>query len=97
MTSLRCRPGDMAVIVAADPGCQRPNIGRIVTVQSINPGMSLKKGRPMWYVTAHEPLVAYEGMTKLGIIADALLQPIRGQQRPDGITTAADKPQTAEA
>lgn len=82
MNNLRCRPGDLAVVIAAD--C-RPNLGRIVKVIKMDDGQGTLRfaaERQAWLVESRHPLTWFKGGQKIrarrGPVPDCQLQPIRG-------------------
>jgi hypothetical protein len=68
-------------------------------------GPRRSSGVPFWVVHFAKPVVVQMTIdgrpgTRLavyGCVADAHLQPIRGQHQPEAVTTTADKPQPVEA
>jgi hypothetical protein len=79
---MRCRPGDMAVIVDAFNKC---NLGKIVTVIGLHDGagdLLLKLDEPVWLVSCCVPLIwstdKKRWRRKNGPAGDSALQPIRG-------------------
>jgi hypothetical protein len=86
MTGLRCRPGDLAIVIQAEFAT---NLGRIVRVI----GVDDRKGdllypiqTPTWMVRCEGPMTwrsnSKRYRRKQGPVPDAYLQPIRGN--PDG-------------
>ena len=79
---MRCKPGDMAVVLDAFHKC---NIGKIVTVIELHDGLGdvvLKLEEPVWLVRCCVPLTWNKGQKrwrrKSGPAPDSTLQPIRG-------------------
>ena len=79
---MRCRPGDMAVIVDA---FNKSNLGKIVTVIGLHDGagdLVLKLKEPVWLVSCSVPLIwtndKKRWRRKSGPAGDSALQPIRG-------------------
>jgi hypothetical protein len=79
---MRCRPGDMAVIVDA---FNKSNLGKIVTVIGLHDGtgdLLLKLKEPIWLVSCCVPLIwstdKKRWRRKSGPAGDSALQPIRG-------------------
>jgi len=81
---MRCRIGDLAVIV----GCvlHPQNNGKLVTVLR----RSNLRGYDWFIEAAGGPLLGFEGFSKDGNIRDRLLRPIRPQ--PDADETLRDVP-----
>jgi hypothetical protein len=82
MTELRCKPGDLAVVVRAK---YPVNLGRIVRVIRRDQGSGIlfyAKDTPAWLAVSARPLTWYvDGkriLRKSGPVPDAQLQPIRG-------------------
>lgn len=81
MSELRCRPGDLAIVVSA----QYPsNLGRIVKVVRQFQGegdLIYPASTPAWWVESSHPLSWYKKkkryQRKKGPVPDAQLQPIR--------------------
>ena len=79
---MRCKPGDMAVVLDAFNKC---NIGKIVTVLELHSktgDVILDLNEPVWLVHACVPLTWTTGKKrwrrKSGPAPDSALQPIRG-------------------
>ena len=79
---MRCRPGDMAVVLDA---VHKSNIGKIVTVIELHDGLGdvvLKLEEPVWLVRCCVPLTWTNGKKRWrrmsGPAPDSALQPIRG-------------------
>jgi hypothetical protein len=90
---MKCRPGDLAVVVRATA---KTNIGRIVRV--IQPadessGFHRDGAGPAWLVKSSTPLVWWMGPRRIrrlhGPILDAELQPIRGVSRPSMVLSTS--------
>jgi len=82
MSDLRCKPGDLAIVVKAK---YSSNLGRVVRVvrQSQGEGDLVYPSRePAWWVDSSHRLTWYKGkkryQRKKGPVPDAQLQPIRG-------------------
>lgn len=102
MSGLRCRAGDLAVIVAVSPAMPELT-GSIVDVVHIAPAHDFKlpdghwhegvSGGQSWVVKFHRPIrpsTTWGLRTALYAVApDRALQPIRGQRQPESITTTA--------
>ncbi len=79
---MKCKPGDMAVVLSA---VHKSNVGKFVNVvrlYDVDDGVNLGCSRPVWLVQSHSPLTWRTG-DKLwcairGPVPDASLQPIRG-------------------
>lgn len=79
---MKCRPGDMAVVLSA---VHKSNVGKFVSVLKLYDAhdvVDLGCGQPVWLVHSHSPLTWRTGK-KLwfgtqGPVPDAALQPIRG-------------------
>jgi len=89
MNGLRCKPGDLAVVVSAE---YRSNLGRIVRIiKQDNGGGDLRFAAdiPTWWVESAHPLSWYVDKRRLkrksGPVPDAYLQPIRGCPEPRDI------------
>jgi hypothetical protein len=84
---MNCVVGDMAVIKAA-PGVLEENVGSFVTVK--HPcGVDPKVG-PLWLVLGALDLLGIDGnLSRVGIISDRALHPIRPQKPQQEIKTAA--------
>ena len=92
---MRCRPGDMAVIVDAFHKC---NIGKIVTVIGLHSGagdLVMKPKGPVWLVRCCVPLIwsteKQRWRRKSGPAGDSALQPIRGLPVDDAESTSKHK------
>jgi hypothetical protein len=73
MTTKRCRPGDLAVIIASE---MPENLGRFVDVLHES---APHKGDPAWWVRMRNgPGMRADGPAYEGRIRDKRLQPIRG-------------------
>lgn len=79
---LRCRPGDLAVVVFAE---NPQNVGLIVRVLKAHCGrgrLALKGKGPLWSVACAQPLIYKLGdkyiPRRRGPVPDSYLQPIRG-------------------
>lgn len=83
MNKLRCRPGDLAVVISA---ANRVNVGRIVSVvrrvDDESDAHPDHLGKPRWIVKAPATLTWLHGEKKVrrksGPALDEQLQPIRG-------------------
>ena len=82
MSNLRCKPGDLAVVIQAT---FKTNLGRIVRVIRPSCGegdLTYPAHMNTWLVESVEPLTWYRGKKrfrrKSGPVPDAQLQPIRG-------------------
>lgn len=78
---MRCRPGDLAVVVSA---CHACNIGKVVHVLQLHDGsgdIAYAKNREVWLVRGSTPLTWTKGKKrfrrKTGPVPDVQLQPIR--------------------
>ena len=85
MTNLRCKPGDLAVVIHAT---FKTNLGHIVRVIRPSCGegdLTYPAHMNTWLVESAEPLTWYRGKKrfrrKSGPVPDAQLQPIRGGAR----------------
>jgi hypothetical protein len=85
MSNLRCKPGDLAVVIHAT---FKTNLGRIVRVIRPSCGegdLTYPAHMNTWLVESAEPLTWYRGKKrfrrKSGPVPDAQLQPIRGCAR----------------
>lgn len=94
MTELRCKPGDLAVIVNAHCSC---NLGRIVKVirrDSARGDLFYPPTTPVWWVQSPQALTWRVDMRRVrrkqGPVPDAQLQTIKGA--PQG-KDMADSPQ----
>ena len=92
---MRCRPGDMAVIVDAFNKC---NIGKIVTVIELHDGsgeLALKLKEPVWLIRCSVPIIwstdTKRWRRKSGPAGDSALQPIRGLPVDDAESTSKHK------
>ncbi len=79
---MKCKPGDMAVVLSS---FHESNVGRFVSVVELydNPGgVNLDWEPPIWLVESHAPLTWTKGNSlwcgSRGPVPDAALQPIRG-------------------
>jgi len=79
---MRCRPGDLAIVVRATV---LGNVGKIVRVLKRydgSSGLSLENAGPAWLVKSSAPLTWRAGSRryrrKYGPVLDCNLQPIRG-------------------
>jgi len=79
---LRCRPGDLAVVIKAANEC---NLGRIVSVLRLHDqtgDLVFDTSEPVWIVESAEPILWTHGATqdfrRVGPVPDSQLQPIRG-------------------
>jgi hypothetical protein len=79
---MKCRVGDLAVVIRADI---RSNLGRIVKVLGPHDGCGLlrfKRDGMVWKVACHQPMTwSLNGKLyrrKIGPVPDNRLQPIRG-------------------
>jgi hypothetical protein len=113
VSGLRCRPGDLAIVIGANAA--HPELtGRVVDVIKLAPPYAfalpdghMHAGTPpgFWVVRFHQPVAApveflgrmNERPTLFACAPDFALKPIRGQRQPEATPTAADKPQTVEA
>jgi hypothetical protein len=82
MTELRCKPGDLAVVISAQNSA---NIGRIVRVLRLDQGTGLLTypvNTPTWLTVSEHPMTWFVKEKRIyrkrGPIPDAQLQPIRG-------------------
>lgn len=82
MGNLRCKPGDLAVVIQAT---FKTNLGRIVRVIRPSCGegdLTYPAHMNTWLVESVEPLTWYRGKKrfrrKSGPVPDAQLQPIKG-------------------
>lgn len=80
-TSLRCRPGDLAVIVGAKFQANLGQIVRVIRADDKRTDIRFPRSMPTWWVESPRPLVwVYEHKRyrrKRGPVPDAYLQPIR--------------------
>ncbi len=89
---MKCRPGDLAIVVHAVYRC---NVGRIVKVVALHDGkgvLTIEKAGPVWLVECGRRMKwTVRGKTyrrRKGPVPDAYLRPIRGL--PPG--TRTDRP-----
>jgi hypothetical protein len=82
MSELRCKPGDLAIVIKAN---YPSNLGRIVRVVALSQGegdLVYPKEQVTWLVTCQQPMTWYmkskRYQRKKGPVPDAQLQPIRG-------------------
>jgi len=82
MDELRCKPGDLAIVIKAKNKC---NLGRIVRVTQLDQGsgpLFYPASTPTWLTeSAHRMTWYVQGkriQRKRGPIPDAHLQPVRG-------------------
>ena len=82
MSELRCKPGDLAIVIKAN---YPSNLGRIVRVVALSQGegdLVYPKEQVTWLVTCQHPMTWYmkskRYQRKKGPVPDAQLQPIRG-------------------
>lgn len=90
---MKCRPGDLAVIL---PGALPENIGAFVTV--ITPYRIDSAFGMVWWVRAQQPLMSDVGVrVREGYIADRLLDPIRPPKSYQHTKTAEPKSEVTPA
>lgn len=89
MSELRCKPGDLAIVIRADIAS---NMGRIVRVVSASQGddvLNFPDAKPAWLVQSVHTMTWYVGKKryrrKAGPVPDSQLQPIRGPEPPRDI------------
>ena len=89
MNRLRCKAGDLAVVINADYSA---NLGRIVRIMKQDDGrgdLRFAADIPTWVVESAHPLSWYVGKKrfkrKSGPVPDAYLHPIRGYPEPRDI------------
>ena len=98
MSSPRCKPGDLAVVVKAEQQC---NLGRIVRVVALHDGKGdlvfPPKFSPVWLVESASRMtwkVKAKGKRyrrKSGPAPDQQLQPIRGLPAADALDMTAER------
>jgi hypothetical protein len=80
--SIRCKPGDLAVVINAKNRCNLGHIVRIIAPHDDSGDIVLWDDSNVWLVEAASPLTWSEGKKrfrrKLGPAPDNQLQPIRG-------------------
>ena len=92
---MKCRVGDLAVVIAAH---HRSNLGRIVRILAQHDGsgnISFTRVGHVWLVDAPHSMVWSVGTKryrrKLGPVPDCQLQPIREQALDEGLVTFVSK------
>ena len=96
MSSPRCKPGDLAVVVKAEQQC---NLGRIVRVVALHDGKGdlvyPPKFSPVWLVESASGLTwkvkGKRYRRKSGPAPDQQLQPIRGLPAADALDMTAER------
>ena len=87
--ALKCRPGDLAIVIAARNVCNLGNIVHVVEPYTNQWKRYVSGCGHIWFVKASHPLTWSEGdkliRRKEGPSPDAILQPIRGAKDPGGI------------
>ena len=82
MSELRCRPGDLAIVIQAEFACNLGRIVRIIGVDDRNGDLIFPLHTPTWVVRCELPLTWRDNIKryrrKQGPVPDAYLQPIRG-------------------
>lgn len=89
--NLRCRPGDLAIIVRTQSADRRWEIGRIVRLSHLAPADRFAEG-PAWLLA--ERLVGPDG-SLYGYVLDEILRPIRPDAEP--VDVERDEPVEALA
>ena len=79
---MKCKPGDMAVVLTA---FHKSNVGMFVNIVELygtGGGMNLACSQPVWLVESYAPLTWTRGNSlwhgSRGPVPDAALQPVRG-------------------
>jgi hypothetical protein len=82
MCELRCKPGDLAVVIYADIPSNVGKIVRVVKASQRDGVLSFPNSKPSWLVQSAHTMTWYIGKKryrrKTGPVPDAQLQPIRG-------------------
>jgi hypothetical protein len=101
VSGLRCRPGDLCVVIATPHEAPVEGLlGAFVTVAAAD-GHCEHCGCFMWRLEKPVDCVIFVAgnwhEVFVTAIADDALQPIRGQHQPEATPTAVDTPQPVEA
>ena len=83
MPELRCRPGDLAIVINAKYASNLGRIVRVIRRDNGNGALRYKENIPTWLVESPTLLTWYaykkRYRRKRGPVPDAQLQPIRGE------------------
>ena len=83
MPELRCRPGDLAIVISAKYASNLGRIVRVIRRDNGNGALRYKESIPTWLVESPTLLTWYaykkRYRRKRGPVPDAQLQPIRGE------------------
>ncbi len=82
MSKLRCKPGDLAIVVRAEFATNLGRIVRIIGVDDREGDLLLQAQTPAWVVRCEVPMTwrskSKRYRRKQGPVPDAYMQPIRG-------------------
>jgi hypothetical protein len=85
---MKCRIGDLAVIINAHHRCNRGLIVRVVAPHDGSHFLAVPGEGPQWWVKSVRPLTYTKGERRYrlpeGPVPDVRLQPIRGVKEPSG-------------
>jgi hypothetical protein len=96
VSELRCKPGDLAVVINAKYRCNLGLIVRVIELHNRKGNICYPRDTPAWYAESQRRMTwVVDGKRyrrKRGPVPDAQLQPIRGNLKGKDIAKGLESP-----